>query len=82
MLTAVADDSASLASKLGLVLDAQAIFGGPRLQRGAVVIDSGKVVSVAVEPSPGEGALHLYGPVLAVLTPVTVSHADEVIKTL
>lgn len=55
LTVAVADDAAALASKLGLVLDAQAIFGGPRLQRGAVVIDSGKVVSVAVEPSPGEG---------------------------
>ncbi|KAK1927809.1 Redoxin-domain-containing protein [Papiliotrema laurentii] len=63
----VADDSAALASKLGLVLDAAAIFGGPRLKRGAVVIDNGKVVSVAVEPVPSE---------------VTVSHADEVIKTL
>lgn len=51
----VADDAATLASKLGLVLDAAAIFGGPRLKRGAVVIDSGKVVSLAVEPSPGEG---------------------------
>ncbi|WWC66723.1 uncharacterized protein I206_100628 [Kwoniella pini CBS 10737] len=62
-----ADDTSALAAKLGLVLDAQAIFGGPRLKRGAVVIEDGKVVHVAVEPSPGE---------------VTVSHADEVLKTL
>ena len=52
---AAADDAGTLSSALGLVLDAQAVFGGPRLKRGAVVIDSGKVVSVVVEPSPGEG---------------------------
>ncbi|WWC58317.1 uncharacterized protein I303_100857 [Kwoniella dejecticola CBS 10117] len=62
-----ADDTSALASKLGLVLDGQAIFGGPRLQRGALVIEDGKVLHVAVEPSPGE---------------VTVSHADEVLKSL
>ncbi|WVW82013.1 hypothetical protein I302_104018 [Kwoniella bestiolae CBS 10118] len=62
-----ADDSSKLASSLGLVLDGQAIFGGPRLKRGAIVIEDGKVLHVAVEPSPGE---------------VTVSHADEVLKTL
>lgn len=49
------DDTASLATGLGLVLDAQAVFGGPRLQRGAIVIENGKVLSVAVEPSPAEG---------------------------
>ncbi|KAK8861735.1 hypothetical protein IAR55_002558 [Kwoniella newhampshirensis] len=62
-----ADDAATLAHGLGLVLDAQAIFGGPRLKRGAVVFEDGKVTHVAVEPSPGE---------------VTVSHADEVLKVL
>ncbi|WVQ62487.1 uncharacterized protein L199_000627 [Kwoniella botswanensis] len=62
-----ADDTSKLASSLGLVLDGQAIFGGPRLKRGAIVIEDGKVVHVAVEPSPAE---------------VTVSHADEVLKTL
>lgn len=54
-LDLVADDTGAVASAFGLVLDAQAIFGGPRLKRAAVVIDNGKVVSVAVEPSPGEG---------------------------
>ncbi|WVR03659.1 hypothetical protein IAU60_000654 [Kwoniella sp. DSM 27419] len=63
----VADDQGKFASGVGLVLDAQAIFGGPRLQRGALVIEDGKVLHVAVEPSPAE---------------VTVSHADEVLKTL
>jgi len=61
------DDAGSLASALGLVLDAQAVFGGPRLKRGAIVIEDGKVLSVAVEPNPGA---------------VTVSHADEVLKAL
>ncbi|OCF59454.1 hypothetical protein L486_02119 [Kwoniella mangroviensis CBS 10435] len=50
-----ADDTSKLASSLGLVLDGQAIFGGPRLKRGAIVIEDGKVVHVAVEPSPAEG---------------------------
>lgn len=50
-----ADDAGSLSSALGLVLEGQAVFGGPRLKRGAVVIDSGKVISVAVEPSPAQG---------------------------
>ncbi|WRT63896.1 uncharacterized protein IL334_000822 [Kwoniella shivajii] len=62
-----ADDEGKLASALGLVLDAQAIFGGPRLKRGAVVFEDGKITHVAVEPSPAE---------------VTVSHADEILKTL
>ncbi|GFZ42363.1 hypothetical protein JCM24511_00078 [Saitozyma sp. JCM 24511] len=63
----VADDTGALSSALGLVLDAQAIFGGPRLKRGAVVIENGEVKSVVVEPNPGE---------------VTVSHANEVLKNL
>ena len=50
-----ADDAGNLSSSLGLVLDAQAVFGGPRLKRGAIVIDNGKVLSVAIEPAPGEG---------------------------
>jgi 2-Cys peroxiredoxin 5 len=49
------------------VLDAQAIFGGPRLKRGAIVIEDGVVKSVAVEENPGE---------------VTVTHAKEVLKTI
>ncbi|CAD6585900.1 MAG: hypothetical protein TREMPRED_004273 [Tremellales sp. Tagirdzhanova-0007] len=60
-----ADDAGNLSSSLGLVLDAQAVFGGPRLKRGAIVIDNGKVLSVAIEPAPGE---------------VTVSDAAEVLK--
>ena len=52
---AVADDSSALASGLGLVLNAQAVFGGPRLQRGVVVFEQGKVTHVGVEPSPAEG---------------------------
>ncbi|KAK4684155.1 hypothetical protein P7C73_g6045, partial [Tremellales sp. Uapishka_1] len=62
-----ADDAGKFASGTGLVLDAQAILGGPRLKRGAIVIEDGKVLSVVVEPSPGE---------------VTISSADEVLKTL
>ncbi|WWD16334.1 hypothetical protein CI109_100760 [Kwoniella shandongensis] len=62
-----ADDSAALAHALGLVLDGQAIFGGPRLKRGAIVFDNGKVTHLTVEPNPGE---------------VTTSHADEVLKAL
>ncbi|WWC85992.1 uncharacterized protein L201_000863 [Kwoniella dendrophila CBS 6074] len=63
----VADDTSKLASSLGLVLDGQEIFGGPRLKRGALVIEDGKVTHVAVENSPAD---------------VTVSHADSVLKAL
>ena len=52
LLGTVADDAATLAYALGHVLDAQEIFGGPRLKRGVIVIDGGKVVSVAVESNP------------------------------
>ncbi len=82
MLILVADDSAALASKLGLVLDAQAIFGGPRLKRGTVVIDNGKVQSVAVEEVPSEGESQLSWTPGTKLIIVTVTHANEVLKTL
>ncbi|TYJ52074.1 hypothetical protein B9479_007331 [Cryptococcus floricola] len=62
-----ADDSAKLAASLGLVLDAAPIFGGPRLKRGALIIEGGKVQHVAVQDSPGD---------------ITVSHADSVLKAL
>ncbi|KAL7419829.1 hypothetical protein Q5752_005745 [Cryptotrichosporon argae] len=62
-----ADDQAALAHALGLVLDAQGLLGGPRLKRGVVIIQDGKVVDVVVEPNPGES---------------TVTQADSVIKTL
>ncbi|ODN77221.1 hypothetical protein L202_05739 [Cryptococcus amylolentus CBS 6039] len=62
-----ADDSAKLAASLGLVLDAVPVFGGPRLKRGALIIEDGKVQHVAVEDSPGD---------------ITVSHADSVLKAL
>jgi 2-Cys peroxiredoxin 5 len=52
---AVGDDQGTFGAAIGLVFDAQAFFGGPRLQRGAIVIDNGKVVSVVVENSPPEG---------------------------
>jgi hypothetical protein len=54
------DDAGTLLSATGLVLDAQAIFGGPRYKRGAIVIENGKVLSVAVENSPAEGELLVY----------------------
>lgn len=62
-----ADDTAALAHALGLVLDAQGLLGGPRLKRGAVVIEDGVVKSVVVEENPGE---------------ITTSHADAVLKAL
>ncbi|WVF66094.1 hypothetical protein IAT40_000833 [Kwoniella sp. CBS 6097] len=62
-----ADDQGQLAHALGLVLDGQAIFGGPRFKRGALVIEDGKVNYVGVEASPAD---------------VTVSHADQVLKAL
>lgn len=68
MLKAIAaDDAGTFAHAAGLVLDAQAVFGGPRLKRGAIVIEDGLVKSVVVEENPGV---------------VTVSHADEVLKHL
>jgi peroxiredoxin len=67
-LTATAaDDAGTLAHALGLVLDAQAIFGGPRLKRGVIVIEDGIVKTVVVEENPGV---------------TTVTHADEVVKHL
>jgi hypothetical protein len=51
----VGDDQGTFGAAIGLVFDAQAFLGGPRLQRSAIVIDNGKVVSVAVENSPPEG---------------------------
>lgn len=51
----VGDDQGTFGAASGLVFDAQAFLGGPRLQRSAIVIDNGKVVSVAVENSPPEG---------------------------
>ncbi|WVQ78633.1 hypothetical protein IAT38_000720 [Cryptococcus sp. DSM 104549] len=62
-----ADDASQLASALGVVLDAQAVFGGPRFKRGAIVFDEGKVTYVGIEKTPAE---------------VTVSHADSVLKAL
>lgn len=67
LTTPAADDAGTFAHAAGLVLDAQAIFGGPRLKRGAIVIEDGIVKSVVVEENPGV---------------VTVSHADEVLKHL
>ena len=49
------DDAGTLSSALGLVLDAQAVLGGPRLKRGVMIIEDGKVLYVAVEPTTGQG---------------------------
>ena len=49
------DDQGTFGSAAGLVFDAQAFFGGPRLQRGAIIAQDGKVVHVAVENTPPEG---------------------------
>jgi peroxiredoxin len=78
------DDAGKLAAALGLVLDAQAIFGTARLQRGAIVIENGKVLSVAVEPSPAEGKSRLirHEAKMLIIRAVTTSHADEVLKSL
>ena len=62
-----ADDCGTFAHAAGLVLDAQAIFGGPRLKRGAIVIEDGIVKSVTIESNPGE---------------ITSTHAKEVLKEL
>ncbi|KAE8539142.1 hypothetical protein D1P53_004231 [Cryptococcus gattii VGV] len=62
-----ADDTAALASALGLTFDAQPVFGGPRLKRGVLVVNDGVVEYVGVEDSPGD---------------ITVSAADKVIKQL
>lgn len=51
-----ADDTAALASALGLTFDAQPVFGGPRLKRGVLVVNDGVVEYVGVEDSPGDSA--------------------------
>ncbi|WVN87128.1 uncharacterized protein L203_102304 [Cryptococcus depauperatus CBS 7841] len=48
----VADDSASLAAALGLTLDGQAVLGGPRFKRGALILNDGKVEWIGIEDSP------------------------------
>jgi hypothetical protein len=52
------DDTAALAAALGVVLPPSAVFAGPRLKRGAIVIENGKVLSVGIEDSPANGKLH------------------------
>lgn len=63
------DTSGALCGALGIVVgaDAQKVFGGPRYQRGTIVIEDGKVLSVVTESSPGN---------------VTVTDASEVLKAL
>lgn len=56
-----ADDAGSLAAAVGLVLNAQEVFGGPRMQRAAIVYDNGVVTHVAVEPNPGQSEFSLGG---------------------
>lgn len=51
-----ADDTAALASALGLTFDAQPVFGGPRLKRGVLVVNDGVVEYAGVEDSPGDSA--------------------------
>jgi len=63
----VGDDAGSFGSATGMVWDAQEFFGGPRLKRAAIVAEDGKVISVVVEDAPPN---------------ITVTHADEVYKTL
>lgn len=55
-----ADDTAALASALGLTFDAQPVFGGPRLKRGVLVVNDGMVEYVGVEDSPGDSTYHLF----------------------
>ena len=55
----VGDDTGAFGAAAGLVFDAHDFLGGPRLQRGAIVIDNGKVVSVVVEKTPPEGESHI-----------------------
>lgn len=55
-----ADDTAALASALGLTFDAQPVFGGPRLKRGVLVVNDGMVEYVGVEDSPGDSTCHLF----------------------
>lgn len=55
-----ADDTAALASALGLTFDAQPVFGGPRLKRSVLVVNDGAVEYVGVEDSPGDSTYHLF----------------------
>jgi len=50
----IADDKGTFSSSLGLVFDATPLLGGPRAKRYVIVTDDEKVVSLAVEPNPGE----------------------------
>jgi peroxiredoxin len=56
----VGDDTGAFGAAAGLVFDAHDFLGGPRLQRGAIVIDNGKVVSVVVENTPPEGTSRIF----------------------
>ncbi|KAF9650380.1 Redoxin [Thelephora ganbajun] len=63
----IADDKAELTLALGMLFDATPLLGGPRSKRYVVVTDGDKIISVAVEPVPGE---------------VTVTAADKVLPLL
>jgi len=63
----ISDDTGEFTSKLGLIFDAGAFFGGPRSKRYAIIAENGKVLHVAVEDAPPN---------------VTVSKADSVLTHL
>ncbi|KAF9447088.1 Redoxin [Macrolepiota fuliginosa MF-IS2] len=50
----IADDKAAFTGSIGLLFDASARLGGPRSKRYAIVVDDGKVGSIAVEEVPSD----------------------------
>ena len=54
LVTFLADDAANFTTAFGLELAAAPLLGNTRAQRSAIVVENGKIVSVAVEENPSE----------------------------
>lgn len=63
----IADDKGAFITKLGLVFDASALFGGPRSKRFAIIATGGKVENVIIEENPGALSATAAEAVLALL---------------
>ena len=84
LVTFLADDAANFTTAFGLELAAAPLLGNTRAQRAAIVVENGKIVSVAVEENPSEMYVSFRCTVFFVLNRSisTVSSAESVLATL
>jgi 2-Cys peroxiredoxin 5 len=77
----LADPTAAFTKALDLDFEAQAVFGGPRMKRCAIVVEDGVVKEAHVEgDNTGmSGKLSLCGSRMGYADPHTVSVADKVL---